>query len=172
MGCSVKELFFLLATGWGFGTRPEGPEKIKTACREAGCAILAVSATVALSSALDFYMLKPWLPAFFRPLIFVMLAYLILKAAEFSRLGPCPETLVPFAVAVTLWVSKEGVPVLEASGYAVVAAAGAGLVFILTASVAERLDFSPAFKDFRVVPVFFGLLGIFSLIFRAFRAIY
>ncbi len=161
----------LLATGLGLGSFPQGPDKLKTVCREAGAAAWVLVISVSLSRFLDFYGFQFMLPSALRTTVFLLLAYLVLKITAVYGKIKCHEAVLPLALAVTLWVREEEMFPLETAGYALGAALGAGLVLVLGASVMERLDFSPAFRDFRAVPVFFVVLGILSLIFRGFCAI-
>lgn len=164
----VKEFLFLLATGLGLGSFPEGPDKLKTVCREGLGTVWVMVISVSLSGFLDFYGLQLMLPPVARAVIFLLLAYLVLKIASVYGKIKCPEAVLPFALAVTLLVREEEMFALETAGYALGAALGTGLVLFLGAAVMERLDFSPVSRDYRIVPLFFVVLGLLSLIFRVF----
>ena len=178
----------LLAAGLGLGSFPEGPARLKKVGLEAGAGILVVVAAVSLARAADFYQLQFLLPRSFRILVFFLFAYLLLKAAAIYGKMSVHESILPLALAVSVWVREDEMFAPEAAGYALGVGLGVWLVLSLAASVMERLDFQAArqgqpaqaadgglsklaSQDHRIVPLFFVVLGVLSLVFKTFAAI-
>ncbi|HNV86448.1 MAG TPA: hypothetical protein PKL97_05730 [Candidatus Omnitrophota bacterium] len=136
------------------------------------CLLGTLIALAALFSAgLDIYAPAQWKAAYYRTAVLLCGSFLIYKAGgHFSplrRFDAGPALL--FAAALVTGTGE--MPFPEKVFYGIGTGAGAAIAWILSAGLAERLDFNRAPKPLKSAPIFFIAVGLLTLAFHYFAGL-